>query len=79
MPQTNRAHSATEYTNARIRIDSRGAHLLKQLLLAEEHRVLVARTNTFEGSEERYQCNQQLYTVRRVWEELRRTMDENSW
>lgn len=66
-----------EFTQARIRLNQDGAELLWRLVLAEETRLLTNRRQASDA--ERAMLQQDLKAVRRVKDELERTLYEQGW
>lgn len=73
--------AADAYTQARIRINEAGAHELEDALLAWEQYLLgVRKLMLDEGFTDTIaQLNRRLGSVRRVQEELTRTIGEQGW
>lgn len=77
-PDANTGMTAiAEFTQARIRLNQDGAELLWRLVLAEETRLLTARRQS--PDHERPALVNDLKVVRRVKDELERTLDEQGW
>lgn len=66
-----------EFTQARVRLNQDGAQLVWRLILAEETRLLTARRQG--GENERVVYQNDLKSIRRVKDELERTLVEQGW
>lgn len=74
---TTEAPPTPNFSNARVRLNRAGAELVWTLVLAEETRLLTARRQVDDDDVPRYQEN--IRTVRRVKDELERTLIEQGW
>lgn len=71
------APTRNDFSQSRVRVNQDGAQLLWRLVLAEETRLLTARRQVDDYERARYQDD--LKTVRRVKDELERTLVEQGW
>lgn len=69
--------TSREYTQARVRVNQDGAQLMWRLILAEETRLLTARRQGNDAERALHQF--ELKNIRRVKDELERTLIENGW
>lgn len=73
----NPSRTTPEFTQARVRVNQDGAQLMWRLLLAEETRLLTERRQVDDAT--RAMLREALKSVRRVKDELERTLYEQGW
>lgn len=66
-----------QYTQARIRVNQEGAQIVWRLVLAEETRLLTARRQGDDAA--RTLVQNELKAIRRVKDELERTLYDMDW
>lgn len=71
------SRTTPEFTQARVRLNQDGAQLVWRLILAEETRLLTNRRQADDAT--RAMLQDELKSVRRVKDELERTLYEQGW